>query len=276
MPAVPPQVPAGCAQGDPCGTAAGLSEQDHALLLGAAQTALLFDDSPGFLFVVKDAQGRYVSFNASLSRRVGADCLRSLQGRLATDIWPAALARRYEDQDAWVRQHQSPLLHQLDPILLPDRSPGWCVTHKFPLHARDDQLVGILCLSRDVTGLARRECDQRLVLAVDQMTKHCEARQPVAELAELAGLSPERFATLIRRIYGVSPMGFVLRNRIRQACLRLRGGNESLLEVALAAGFYDQAQFSRQFKRVMGVVPSSYRQTRPREHQGLWRWDGML
>jgi AraC-like DNA-binding protein len=274
MPASPLQHPAGSA--DAGSTDAGLGEPDRALLLGAAQTALLFDDSPGCLFVVKDAQGRYVSFNASLSRRVGAECLRSLQGRLATDIWPLPLAQRYEAQDDWVRQYRAPLLHQLDPILLPDRSPGWCITHKFPLHARDDQLVGILCLSRDVVGLARRDSEQHLTLAVDRMTKHCEARQPVAELAALAGLSPERFANLIRRIYGMSPVGFVLRNRIRQACLRLRGSKESLLDVALAAGFYDQAQFSRQFKRVMGMVPSSYRQTRPSEHQGLWRWDGML
>jgi len=254
----------------------GLSETGRSLLLGAAQTALLFDDSPGFLFVVKDAQGRYVSFNASLSRRVGTESARSLEGRLATEIWPAELAQRFEVQDDWVRQHQTPLLHQLDPILLPDRSPGWCITHKFPLHARDDQLVGILCLSRDVPGLVRRDSEQRLTLAVDQMTKHCEARLQVAELAELAGLNPARFAVLIRRIYGLSPLSFVLRSRIRQACLRLRGGNESLLEVALAAGFYDQAQFSRQFKRVMGMVPSSYRRTRPSGHQGLWRWGGML
>lgn len=253
-----------------------LSEADQALLFGAAQTAMLLDDSPSFLFVVKDVQGRYVSFNTSLMCRLGVSRPEDLRDRLASAIWPADLARRFAEQDAWIRQHQQPLLHQLDPILLPDRRPGWCVTHKYPLHSGSGQLLGILCMSRDVMGVPRTAAEAGLILAADLMTKHSEQKLTVADLAALAGMGSARFSSLVRRIYGQSPMDFIVRNRVRAACMRLRAGKEALLDVALACGFYDQAQFSRQFKRVTGMVPSNYRQSVAQPHTGIWRWDGYL
>ncbi len=231
----------------------------QALLRGAAQTALLFDGVPGLLFVVKDDAGRYVSFNASLARRLGRRAPERLQGLPARSLWPADLARRYELQDEWVAAHRQPLLQQLDPILLAEGLPGWAVTHKYPLlNARGEQ-CGLLSLSRDIEGLARAAVDEGLVEAVDRMTKQSASRLTVAELSQLAGLRPASFARLVRRIFGMGPMEFIVHNRVRAAALRLQGG-ECLAEIALACGFYDQAQFCRQFRRVMGLAPSQYRE----------------
>jgi len=234
--------------------------ESQALLRGAAQTAMLFDGVPGLLFVVKDNAGRYVSFNASLVRRLGRREPGRLQGQPARALWPAELARRYEHQDDWVAAHRQPLLQQLDPILLAEGLPGWAVTHKFPLlNARGEQR-GLLSLSRDIAGLARAAVDEGLVEAVDRMTKQSEGRLTVAELSELAGLRPASFARLMRRIYGMGPMEFIVHNRVRFAAQRLHAGAECLSEVALGCGFYDQAQFCRQFRRVMGLSPSQYRE----------------
>ncbi|MBH9579223.1 helix-turn-helix domain-containing protein [Inhella proteolytica] len=233
--------------------------ESQALLRGAAQTAMLLDGVPGLLFVVKDGAGRYVSFNASLARRLGRREVERLLGRPAREIWPAALAQRYESQDDWVAQHRQPLLQQLDPILLAEGLPGWAVTHKVPLlNARGEQ-CGLLSLSRDIEGLARAAVDDGLIEAVDRMTKASEGRLTVAELSALAGMRPASFARLVRRIFGMGPMEFIVHNRVRAAALRLQG-DESLAEIAQGCGFYDQAQFCRQFRRVMGLSPSQLRE----------------
>jgi AraC-like DNA-binding protein len=39
----------------------------------------------------------------------------------------------------------------------------------------------------------------------------------------------------------------------------LRGGDFSLAQVAALAGFSDQSQFSRHFKRIVGVTPGRFR-----------------
>lgn len=234
---------------------------DQALLFGAAQTAMLFDGMAGFLFVVKDCDGRYVSFNTSLTQRLGCQSGEgALRGRTAVELWPDDLSSRYRSQDEWVLQRQAPLLYQLDPILLPGGQPGWAVTHKYPLCSERGHLAGILCLSRDVPGLPRDADDQRLIQSIDRMSKHCSERISVSELAAQSGLTQSRFAALVRRIYGVSPMEFIIANRVRSACERLLRSQDPMLEVALTCGFYDQAQFSRQFRRVVGMSPSAYRQ----------------
>ncbi|MBB2485931.1 AraC family transcriptional regulator [Mitsuaria sp. WAJ17] len=248
---------------------------EQALLFGAAQTAMLFEGLAGFLFVVKDRAGRYVSFNASLLQRLGLPQDASLHGRTVTELWPDALSSRYMAQDEWVLSRRSPLLYQLDPILLPGGSAGWCVTHKYPLCSAGGQMHGILCLSKDVPGLRRDADDAALVEAVDAMTKTCERRHSVAQLAGMAGLSQARFSALVRRVFGMSPQEFIVRHRVRAACALLRQDGESLMDVALGCGFYDQAQFSRQFRRVVGMAPSAYRRQWTTQASGAmpWPWE---
>lgn len=237
----------------------------QALIQGAAQTALLFDGMPGFVFVLKDEGGRYLSFNPQLPARLGRRHATDLQGRTASDLWPPALAQRYVEQDGWVMAHGRPLLFQLDPIVLSGGVPGWCVTHKYPLVDVAGDARGILCLSRDVTGLAREGEGHGLMNAADLMSKHPQLRHSVPELAATAGVSTARFAQLIRRIYGQSPLEFIHAQRLRMACDMLLHTSERLGEVALACGFYDQAQFSRQFRRWLGASPSEFR---ARQSQG--------
>ena len=52
----------------------------------------------------------------------------------------------------------------------------------------------------------------------------------------------------------------MIRRRIERAKQLLQAGTDlSLAEVALRAGFSDQSQFSRHFKRLVGVTPGRFR-----------------
>jgi two-component system response regulator YesN len=52
---------------------------------------------------------------------------------------------------------------------------------------------------------------------------------------------------------------YVRRLRVGQACRRLAHSNASLSEIAFEAGFSDQSQFCRVFKRVTGLTPGTFR-----------------
>lgn len=234
-------------------------EDDAAHLYGAAQTAMLFDGVPGFAYVVKDVAGRYVSFNQSVLQRVKARA-DEIRGRTVAQIWPGEMASRYDQQDRWLVKHQLPIFDQLDPTLYPHGEAGWCVTQKYPLHAPSGELVGIMCLSRDLPELSRGELiDPRLAAAVDRMVIHFDEKLQIAELAELAGLDTARFSARIRKIYGISPADLILRSRIRAACALLRREEASLSRIAQQCGFYDHSLLSRQFRKLVGVNPSAYR-----------------
>lgn len=87
-----------------------------------------------------------------------------------------------------------------------------------------------------------------------------EDPSPVTAVACASGLSARRFIEVFRRDVGLRPKQFA---RIMRFCraLRLlsRCPHESLSSLALEAGYYDQAHFTREFKELSGLSPTAYR-----------------
>lgn len=83
--------------------------------------------------------------------------------------------------------------------------------------------------------------------------------QPVslATLAEAAGLSVSRFATLFRHEMGISPHRYVCLVRIRHAQRLLESGLPPSI-VATEVGFFDQSHLGRHFRRTLGMTPRCY------------------
>jgi len=63
------------------------------------------------------------------------------------------------------------------------------------------------------------------------------------------GLSPVRFARLIKRIYRITPGQLINKTRLGIASQTLIETPLPVIEVAHACGFYDQSAFARAFKR---------------------------
>lgn len=79
------------------------------------------------------------------------------------------------------------------------------------------------------------------------------------ELAAAAGLSPNAFIRWFKQEAGATPMAFVLRRRIIEACRLLRYSDLSIKEVAEATGFANRYHFSRVFVREVGNAPGAFR-----------------
>lgn len=88
---------------------------------------------------------------------------------------------------------------------------------------------------------------------------HCDEGvvRPVGELAAEAGLSESRFRQLFRELTGCSVTRYQNRIRIQAARDLLATGHYNVGEVAAELGFRDIYYFSRLFKRITGVPPSS-------------------
>jgi AraC-like DNA-binding protein len=58
--------------------------------------------------------------------------------------------------------------------------------------------------------------------------------------------------------YGMTPHGYLINRRIQFARNQLRQGH-LIADVALEAGFADQAHFQRAFKQYLAATPGHYR-----------------
>jgi AraC-like DNA-binding protein len=85
-----------------------------------------------------------------------------------------------------------------------------------------------------------------------------------SELELVTGLSRYELARQFRKMCGTSPYRYLLMRRLHDARGQL-AGPRGLAEIALDAGFADQAHFTRMFKAAYGLTPASYRALRARE-----------
>jgi AraC-like DNA-binding protein len=82
----------------------------------------------------------------------------------------------------------------------------------------------------------------------------------VEQLAAGAGMGVRSLQQLFSEYLGVSPKWVVRRFRLHEAADRLAGGEElDLSALALSLGYFDQAHFTSDFRKLVGDTPARYR-----------------
>ncbi len=82
-----------------------------------------------------------------------------------------------------------------------------------------------------------------------------------SDLEAVTGLTRYDLARQFRIMCGTSPYRYLLMRRLDYAREQL-AQDRSLVELAMEAGFADQAHFSRMFKATFGITPARYRALR--------------
>lgn len=219
----------------------------------------LFDEAPEVAFFVKDREGRYLAVNRSLAERHGISNKRDLIGKRPAEVCPGAFGAVPSEQDARVLTTGRPLVNHLEMQWQLPHRPCWCLTTKLPLR-NGNEVVGVVGFSRDLQeSVSVEEIPPGLALALDGFESDCSAVTSPSSLARAAGMSPSRFARVMKRVFGVTPSQYISRARITTAARLLRETGLGISEVALEVGFSDHSAFSRAFRAAMGATPSEYR-----------------
>ena len=98
--------------------------------------------------------------------------------------------------------------------------------------------------------------DPRVLRAIRMLSSRVDDRPTLGEAAAAVGLSPGRFRHLFVAEIGLPYRGYILWLRLGRAVDVFAAGG-SLTDAAHEAGFADSAHFSRTFRRMFGVAPSS-------------------
>lgn len=99
--------------------------------------------------------------------------------------------------------------------------------------------------------------------AVQWAIGRLRAGESVGRVVERTGYSHRHFVALFRREVGLAPKVWARVQRMRRA-LALAGAGADWAEVALAAGYADQAHFHRELVALGGLTPTAWRAASPR------------
>lgn len=231
----------------------------------SAELLALFETLVNVMFCVKDAEGVYVEVNTAFVRRTGRTSKREVIGKRAIDLFAPERAELYEEQDRRVIAGDGPLRDELELIRRPDGGLGWYLTTKRAVvdsASSADHPIGLVSVSRD---LQTRTDDGVAVQSLQPFVAHIRANLQgqlrTGDLADVVGCSPDQLDRRVRKVFGLSPKQYVLRVKVERAMELLSSTEDGLSEVAVAAGFYDQSDFSKRFARITGRTPLQYRET---------------
>jgi len=220
----------------------------------------MFDHMPDVVFSVKDRLGRYVAMSDACVERCGLNHKREAIGKTASDLFPAVMAERYIMQDRKVFVTGKPLIDNLDLTLYNSGLPGWCLTTKLPLHNRNQELIGLACISKDLIEPSRAGfIDEKFAAMIDYILDHHDKPLLLDELAIRSSLSVAQLDRRMKKIFHISTGQFIIKTRIDAAAEQLRNTTLTIAAIALDCGFCDQSALTRQFRQLIGLSPGEYR-----------------
>jgi DNA-binding LacI/PurR family transcriptional regulator/DNA-binding response OmpR family regulator/nitrogen-specific signal transduction histidine kinase len=233
---------------------------------GRIQTILVVDDDPGIL----DMHSRIV-------QQTGRQVLTACNGREALEL---------------IKQN-IPDLILLD-LTMPEMD-GFSVLDELRAHASTRDIPVIILTARLLSDADLERCNRGVatilakgLFSAEETLGHVEAAlahqhtlnratqqlirkamayihthfsEPLTReaIADHIGISADYLTDCFRQELGITPIIYIRRYRIRQACELLRNSNQSITQVALAVGFSDSAHFTRTFQREVGSSPRVFR-----------------
>jgi AraC-like DNA-binding protein len=141
--------------------------------------------------------------------------------------------------------------------------PGWQVQARETLRL----LVLIFLAAPTPPGGAGEPLPEPMVAMLRAVGEHWSdgvARPiPMRRLAAAARVSPSTLTRMFRRRFGVGPVAAIELLRLTRAEPLLWQSNLSMHAIAVQCGFADGYHFSRRFRAIYGMAPTTFRRTPP-------------
>lgn len=118
---------------------------------------------------------------------------------------------------------------------------------------------------KDVSEDDIRQRSSQLSLVVSFIRQNLTNRLTLKSIANVASLSTASLYRLFKRELGISPVEFIIIERIKYAKRLLKDQNIYIKNVSFEAGFDDCNYFIRAFKHHEGITPKQYQQLNGKE-----------
>jgi YesN/AraC family two-component response regulator len=100
---------------------------------------------------------------------------------------------------------------------------------------------------------------ERTYRVLPYLTEHFHEKVALSDVAQYCRMGIFEFSRTFKREQGMTFRDYLVRLRVEAAAKILRNANTSVLDIACSVGINDPSQFSRLFRRHMGVTPTMYR-----------------
>ncbi|KAA1261310.1 HTH-type transcriptional activator RhaS [Rubripirellula obstinata] len=145
-----------------------------------------------------------------------------------------------------------------------------CLENELKMRERGFRFIAMATFMQLVGHLSRcygrtKNLDSQSLLQIAEVIGYIEKNysKPISldELVDISGLSRRSFSRVFESSMGCTPISHLIELRISRACELLKNTERSITEIAFDVGFNDSNYFARQFRKILNVSPSTYRQS---------------
>lgn len=111
---------------------------------------------------------------------------------------------------------------------------------------------------QDIDKGITAKSDRTILQIADYIRKNVTQNITLADLSEKSCMSPTSFYRYFKKETGLSPIEFIMHEKIKQAKQLLKDPAIQVNEVSYQAGFDDCNYFIRVFKKYEGITPKQY------------------
>lgn len=176
----------------------------------------------------------------------------------ATDFDELIFKKLYSANTDFSLQDKNPAVYDNSPSLIDSMKKN----HEFSPSERLETMGSIyLLLARFIRSAHPRFhiSDPRISKAQKLISEKSEIIFSVEELAAEACMSKDYFIKIFRQELGVTPVQFIINDKLMKAKLMLASTNLTIKEIAYSLGYSDTSYFIRLFKKRHKLSPLQYR-----------------
>ncbi len=108
------------------------------------------------------------------------------------------------------------------------------------------------------TPVSQQSAYRNMLSVFGYIDAHLDGELRLAELAAVAGYSPNYFSHLFGEINGLSLWDYITAKRVERGVRMITSGEDlTMTEVAMRCGFNSSVNFNRAFKRQKGITPGA-------------------
>jgi len=218
------------------------------------------DCFPKTFFFQKDREGKFTSTNKLFLEHLGLKNESQIIGKTDYDFYPKYIADVFIKDDLEVLKTNQPLKNRLELLPQGDYQLNWVITHKFPMQNEEKETIGLIGFTsfyKDSVEVILR--NEKLHKVISYIQNHFHLKITLSELAGIMNVSEKTLERYFKKYYGTTPKNYLKKVRIHAACHALKNTNDTISQISLKCGFFDQSHFTREFKSVMSCTPFSYR-----------------
>jgi AraC-like DNA-binding protein len=220
-----------------------------------------FNNTKDLYVFAKDTSFNFTMINKVLLKRLGFISESEVIGKNDYDFFQPNLVVLFREEDSEVFTSKMPVLNRTWSVPNGKGGLDWYLSSKYPLFDQNGEVKGLVGIMQGITQAASiLEPYSRMTDVLTYIQNRFSEQITMETLASMVNLSISQFERRFKKMMNMSPLKFVNKVRVDNACEMLLRTNLTLSAIALDCGFYDHSYFTKQFKAQMEMTPIQYRE----------------